>query len=123
MLSAGPIVDTVFDAIFGGRIDFSWILILCIVGLRKYREVVRDTIWSRMHESASKLVRSGRSSKFASVFMFPRSLMLFVAIPGRPDANRGFSIFARKLILVELGLKLKDLGWEFEDLGLTFEDL
>ena len=54
---------------------------------------------------------------------FRHSLRLFVAIPGQPDANRGFSIFAKKLILVELGLKLGDLGWDFEDLGVEFEDL
>ena len=54
---------------------------------------------------------------------FRHSLRLFVAIPGQPDANRGFSIFAKKLILVELGLKLKDLGLKFPDLGWKFGDL
>ena len=69
--SAGPIVDTVFDAILGEKIGFFENLILCIFVVREYREIVGGVIWSRMHESASKLVSSGRSAKFASVFMFP----------------------------------------------------
>ena len=54
---------------------------------------------------------------------FRHSLRLFVAIPGQPNANRGFSIFSKKLILVELGLKFEDLGSNFEDAGSKFEDL
>ena len=69
--SAGPIVDTVYDAIFDGKMGFFETVILCIFGLREYRESVGDAIWSRMHEASSKLVRSGRSGKFASIFMFP----------------------------------------------------
>ena len=69
--SAGPIVDTVFDAIFGEKMGFFETIILCIFGLWEYREIVGGAIWSRMHESASKLVSSGRSGKFASIFMFP----------------------------------------------------
>ena len=48
--------------------------------------------------------------------------MLFAAIPEQPNANRGFSIFSKKLILVELGLKFEDLGLKCEDLGLKFDD-
>ena len=51
------------------------------------------------------------------------SLKLFVAIPGQPNANRGFSIFSKKLIFVELALNFEDLGLKFEDLGSKFEDL
>ena len=51
------------------------------------------------------------------------SLKLFVAIPGQPDANRGLSIFSKKLILVEWGLKFEDLGWKLEGLGLKLIDL
>ena len=69
--SAGPIVDTVFDAIFGEKSFFFENLILCIFALREYREIVGGAIGSRMHESASKFVSSGRSGKFASIFMFP----------------------------------------------------
>ena len=61
---------------------------------------------------------------------FRHSLRLFVAIPGQPNANRGFSIFSKKLILLELGWKfidlgskLKDLAWKFGDLGWKFKDL
>ena len=69
--SAGPIVDTVFDAIFGEKMGFFENLILFIFGLWEYREIVGGAIWSRMHESASKLVSSGRSGKCAIIFMFP----------------------------------------------------
>ena len=48
--------------------------------------------------------------------------MLFVANPGQPDANRGFSIFSKKLILVELGLKFENWGLKFEALKLKFEN-
>ena len=51
------------------------------------------------------------------------SLKLFVAIPGQPDANRGFSIFSKKLIFVELGLKFQESVAEFQDLGLKLIDL
>ena len=47
--SAGPIVDTVFDAIFGEKISFFETLILCIFGLREYREIVGDAIWNQTH--------------------------------------------------------------------------
>ena len=50
-------------------------------------------------------------------------MRLSVAIPGQPDANRGFSIFSNKLILVELRVKFKDLASKFGDLGSKFEDL
>ena len=60
-----------FDAIFGEKMDFSEAFIFCIFRLWEYREIVGGVIWSRMHESASKLVSSGRSGKFASIFMFP----------------------------------------------------
>ena len=53
---------------------------------------------------------------------FRHSLRLFVAIPGQPDAKRGFSIF-KNVILVESGLKFEDLGWKLEDLGSKFADL
>ena len=69
--SAGPIVDTVYDAVFDGKMEFFETLILCIFGLREYREIVKGAICSRMHESASQLVTSGRSGKFVSIFMFP----------------------------------------------------
>ena len=46
------------------------ILILCIFVLCEYRESVDSTILSRMHESASKLVSSGRSANFANIFKF-----------------------------------------------------
>ena len=49
--------------------------------------------------------------------------MLFVATPGQPDTNRGFSIFSKKLIFVELALNFKDWGLKFKDFGSKFEDL
>ena len=54
---------------------------------------------------------------------FRQSLRLFVATPGQPNANRGFSIFSKKLIFVELALNFEDLGLKIEDLGKKFEDL
>ena len=51
------------------------------------------------------------------------SLMLFAAIPGQPNANRGFSVFSKKLIFVELGLKFQESVAECEDLDAEFEDL
>ena len=45
--------------------------IFLIFGLRDHWEIVGDAIGSRMYESASKLVSSGRSGKFVSIFMFP----------------------------------------------------
>ena len=54
---------------------------------------------------------------------FRHSLMLFVATPGQPNANRGFSVFSKKLFFVELGLKFQESVAEFKDLRLRFEDL
>ena len=58
-----------------------------------------------------------------SVFLcFRQSLRLFIVTPGQPNANRGFSVFSKKLIFVELGLKFQEPVPEFEDSGLKFED-
>ena len=56
-------------------------------------------------------------------FCFRHSLRLSVAIPGQPDANRGFSIFSKKWVFVELALNFEDLGLKFEDLGSKCQDL
>ena len=50
-------------------------------------------------------------------------MRLFVAIPGQPNANRGFSIFSKKLIFVEFRLKFEESVAEFKDLGLKLIDL
>ena len=43
--------------------------------------------------------------------------MLFVAVPGQPDTNRGFFNLLQKINLGGIGAEISKLGLKFEDLG------
>ena len=75
-------------------------------GFREYRESVDRAIWSRMHESASTLMRCGRNVQFDNNLMFWAFFDAISSYAGPAQYLWRFCTFSGKLVGVEIVLIL-----------------